>query len=185
MQQMAITNSQQPATYRIRINQYIKALQVRLVKEDGTSEIMETRAALKLAKEQGLDLVEINSKAQPVIVRILEYGKYVYELSKKAKADKKNQQVQELKEITFKPNIDANDLAHKLEKAKELIADNCRVKFTCKFRGREITHIANGRNRIEWIIQQLGDSIAPNPQISLEGKFMWVLVTPNKNKVQN
>jgi translation initiation factor IF-3 len=185
MQQMAITNSQQPASYRIRINQYIKALQVRLVKEDGTSEIMETRTALKLAKEQGLDLVEINSKAQPVIVRILEYGKYCYELSKKAKADKKNQQVQELKEITFKPNIDSHDLDHKLEKIKEIIAEGNRCKITCRFRGREITHSENGRTRIEWIIQQLGDFIAPNPQISLEDKFMWALVSPNKNKAQN
>jgi translation initiation factor IF-3 len=184
MQQMTINNSQQQQ-YRTRINQYIKVPQIRLIKEDGSSVIMATRDALKLAQDQSLDLVEINSKASPPVVKIMDFGKFKYDEKKKQQAAKKNQQVQELKELTFRPCTDENDLKHKIEQAKGFLADGNRVKFTVRFKGREITHANLGKEKIEWIVKQLDGLIAQNPQISLEGKFMFAIVIPNKGKAQN
>ena len=173
----------QPAAqtqFKTRINQYIKVLQVRLIKDDGTSEILDTKVALKMAQDQNLDLVEINGKASPPIVKVVDFGKHKYELAKKAKADKKAQQVQELKEIGIKPNIEENDLKHKLNQAKEFLADGSRVKLFCKFRGREIVHTQIGREKIEGLIKELGNLIVASPQIVMDGKIMSVLLSPAK-----
>ncbi len=178
---MQTTNNQQQQ-YRIRINQYIRVPQVRLIRDDNTSEVVNTRDALKLAQDQFLDLVEINPKALPPIVKIMDYGKFKYEEKKKAQVAKKNQQVQELKELTFRPNTDENDLSHKLEQAKGFLEEGNRVKFTIRFRGREIVHTNIGKDKLNWILKELGNSIAPNPQINLEGKFMSMIVSPTKNK---
>lgn len=177
---MATNNNNQPTQYRTRINKYIKALQVRLINEDGSSEIVNTRDALLLAQDQGLDLVEINFKAVPPIVKIIDYGKFCYEEKKQKQIAKKNQQVQELKELTIRPNIADNDLNHKIEQAKSFLSDGNRVKVTLKFRGREISHISVGRERIEYVIKQLEGLIIANPSISLEGKFMSTILSPIK-----
>jgi translation initiation factor IF-3 len=174
------SNQSQQTQYRTRINQYIKVPQVRLIKEDGTSEILDTRTALKLAQDQGLDLVEINHKAAPIIVKIMDFGRYQYEQKKKTQADKKKQQVSELKEITLRPNIDIHDLEHKLEQAKQFLSDNNRCKLTMKFRGRELQHSDIGKEKLAWMIQQLDGLIIANPSISLEGKLMSVILAPAK-----
>ena len=174
------TNNQQ-REYRTRINKFIRVPQIRVVLADGSNAgIMNTYEALKLAQDQGLDLVEISPKAQPPVCKIMDYGKFKYEEKKKLQAAKKNQQIQELKELTFRPNTDENDLNHKVAQAKEFLADGDKVKFTVRFRGREITHPEVAKDKINWIIGQLGNTIAANPQISLEGKFMWVIVSPTK-----
>jgi translation initiation factor IF-3 len=168
---------------RIRINQYIRIPQVRLVYEDGTNGgVVATRDALKAAQDAGLDLVEINPRAIPPVCKIIDYGKYKYEEKKKAQAAKKNQVVQELKELTFRPVTDDNDLSHKLEQAKEFLLEGNKVKFTVRFRGREIAHSHIGREKIEWLVQQLNGLIQPSPQINLEGKFMSAVVSPTKQK---
>lgn len=175
------TNNQQQ--YRVRINNYIRVPQVKVIDAEGNFlGIMATYEALKIAQEQGLDLVEVNARATPPLVKIIDYGKFKYEEKKKLSEQKKNQKVQELKEISFRPNTDENDLNHKLQQAKEFLADGNKIKFTVKFRGREITHPELGRAKLEWIIQQLSSLIAPSPSISLEGKFMSMLVTPSKQK---
>jgi translation initiation factor IF-3 len=175
------TNNQQQREYRVRINQFIRIPQIRVVGADGTNlGIMATRDALKQAQDAGLDLVEINPKALPPVCKIMDYGKFKYEEKKKAQAAKKNQQVQELKELTFRPNTDENDLAHKLEQAKGFLEDGDRVKFTIRFRGREIVHANIGKEKLEWILKELGTTIAPNPQINLEGKFMSMICSPIK-----
>ncbi len=143
---------------------------------------MATRDALKAAQDKGLDLVEINPRSTPPVCKIMDYGKYKYEEKKKAQAAKKNQTIQELKELTFRPNTDENDLKHKLSQAKEFLADGDRVKFTVRFRGREITHANLGKEKLEWILQELHGLITDKPQISLEGKFMWMIVSPTKQK---
>jgi len=178
---MQTTNNQNQ--YRVRINKYIRVPQIRVVLEDGSNAgVMNTYEALKMAQDQGLDLVEINPKAVPPVCKIMDYGKYKYEEKKKAQLNKKNQQVQELKELTFRPNTDENDLGHKLAQAREFLAEGDRVKFTVRFRGREIVHANIGKEKLEWILNQLSGSIAPNPQINLEGKFMSMIVSPTKNK---
>lgn len=169
--------------YRTRVNNYIKVPQIRVILNDGTNVgIMNTYDALKLAKEQSLDLVEINPSASPPVCKILDYGKYKYEEKKKQTEARKNQKVQELKEITFRPNTDDNDLSHKLEFAKQFLADGNKVKFTIRFRGREITHPQVGKDKLDWIVQQLNNLILPNPITSLEGKFMSMIVAPGKQK---
>jgi translation initiation factor IF-3 len=143
---------------------------------------MATYEALKLAKNENLDLVEINPKAAPPVVKICDYGKMKYEEKKQQQAAKKKQVVQELKELTFRPNTDTNDLEHKLAQAKVFLEEGNKVKFTVRFRGREITHSELGRNKIEWLMQQLQGLITDKSQISLEGKFMSVIVAPTKKQ---
>jgi translation initiation factor IF-3 len=168
---------------RIRTNHQIRVPQIRVILNDGTNAgVMNTYEALKLAKDQSLDLVEINPAAKPPVCKIMDFGKYKYEEKKKAQAAKRNQVVQELKELTFRPNTDENDLNHKLDQAKEFLAEGNKVKFTIRFRGREITHADLGKEKLEWILQQLQGSITDRPQISLEGKFMWMIVSPIKQK---
>jgi len=177
-------NNQNSQQIRVRINHQIRVPQIRVVMADGTNAgVMATYEALKLAKEANLDLVEINPKAAPPVAKIMDFGKYKYEEKKKAQAAKKNQVVQELKELTFRPTTDENDLNHKLDQAKEFLADGNKVKFTVRFRGREITHSDLGKEKIEWMVQQLQGLIADKPQISLEGKFMWAIVSPTKQKI--
>jgi translation initiation factor IF-3 len=169
-----------PQTQRIRTNHQIRIPQIRVVLVDGTSDVMATRDALKMAQDAGLDLVEINPKAAPPVCKIMDFGKFKYEEKKKQQAAKRNQVVQELKELTFRPNTDANDLNHKLEQAKGFLEEGNKVKFTIRFRGREITHSDIGRNKLEWLLLQLQGLVTDKPQISLEGKFMWMIVSPTK-----
>jgi translation initiation factor IF-3 len=177
------SNNQQQREYRVRINKYIRVPQIRVILADGSNAgVMNTYEALKMAQDQALDLVEINPTSKPPVCKIMDYGKFKYEEKKKTQAAKKNQQVQELKELTFRPNTDENDLNHKLAQAKEFLADGDRVKFTIRFRGREIVHANIGKEKLDWILKQLDGQIAPNPQVSLEGKFMSMIVSPTKNK---
>jgi translation initiation factor IF-3 len=176
-------NNNQQREFRIRINKFIRVPQIRVVDSDGANlGIMNTYDALKKAQESGFDLVEINPKAVPPVCKIMDYGKFKYEEKKKAQAAKKNQVIQELKELTFRPNTDENDLKHKLEQAKGFLEEGDRVKFTVRFRGREIVHAEIGKQKLEWILKELGATIAPNPQINLEGKFMSVIVSPTKQR---
>jgi len=178
-----MNNGTQTQQYRQRINKYIRVPQIRVVLADGSNGgIMNTQDALKLAQDQSLDLIEINPKAIPPVCRIADHGKLKYEEKKKLQAAKKNQVNQELKELTFRPNTDEGDLTHKLAQAKGFIEDGDRVKFTIRFRGREIVHPNIGKEKLDWILKELGSSIAPNPQVNLEGKFMSMIVSPTKKQ---
>jgi translation initiation factor IF-3 len=171
----------QTTQYKVRVNNYIKVPQVRVILSDGTSAgVMATRDALKMAIEQGLDLVEINPKSVPPVCKIIDYGKFKYDEKKKQAEAKKNHKIQELKEITFRPSTDENDLNHKLANARAFLLEGDKVKFTIRFRGREVVHPEEGRDRILWLLEQLKDVIATPPPISMEGKFMSIVVTPTK-----
>ena len=170
--------------YRTRVNGYIRVPQIRIILEDGTSPgIMNTREALKLAQELNLDLVEINPKANPPVCKIMDYGKFKYEEKKKQSEAKKSQKNLEVKELGFKPNTDENDLRHKVEQAKQFLSDGHKVKFVIRFRGREITHPQIAKDKLEWIFEQLNGLIQVIPPISMEGKFMSVVLSPAKNKI--
>lgn len=169
--------------YRIRINHQIRIPQVRVILSDGTSAgVMATRDALKLAQDQGLDLIEINPKSAPPVCKIVDYGKYKYEEKKKQSAAKKTQKVVELKEISFRPVTDENDLNHKLDAAKEFLGEGNKVKFTVKFRGREMAHPEIGRDKLEWVLQQLLDLTLSSTPIGMEGKAMSTIVTPKSEQ---
>ncbi len=166
---------------RIRVNFQIKVPQVRVIQSDGTSiGIMPTREALQLAQSQELDLIEINPKAVPPVCKIADYGKFKYDEKKRLSETRKKQKIQELKELVFRPTTDENDMMHKLAFAKQFLSDGNKVKFTVKFRGREITHPQIARDKLYWITQQLNELINPNPEISSEGRIMWMIVSPTK-----
>jgi translation initiation factor IF-3 len=179
---MQTTNNNQ-VQFRTRINHFIRVPQVRVILSDGTNGgIMSTQDALKLAQSEGFDLIEINPKAAPPVCRIASFGKHKYEEKKKQAEAKKNAKQQEMKELTLKPNIAQNDLDHKIDQAKSFLADGNTCKVTCKFRGREVTHPQIGRDKLDYVIKQLGELIQPNPSISLEGKFMNMVIFPAKQK---
>lgn len=174
-------NNNQQREQRIRINFQIRIPQIRVVASNGDNlGVLATRDALKMAQEENLDLVEINPRAVPPVCKIMDFGKFKYDEKKKLQAAKKNQQNQELKEITFRPNTNENDLSHKLVQVKEFLDEGNKVKFTIRFRGREITHPQVGKDKLDWIIQQLSGLIVANPPVNLEGKFMSMIVSPVK-----
>lgn len=174
-------SAQTQQQYRTRINAYIKVPQIRLILSNGENGgVVNTKDALKCAQDEGLDLIEINPRAAPPVCKIADFGKMKYEEKKKTQAAKKNQVNQELKELTIRPNTDDGDLSHKLEKAKEFLSNGDRVKFTVRFRGREVVHSNIGRERLEWFLTQLETMIVSNPPINLEGKFMSTIVSPLK-----
>ena len=169
--------------YKPRKNYQIKAAQVRLIGSDGSNiGVVSLQEALQKAKDEGLDLVEINGKSVPVVCKVIDFGKMLYEEKKKQQIEKRKQQVQELKELTFKPNTDTNDLLHKLEQAKGFLSEGHRCKLVCRFRGREIVHSDIGRDKLVWILEQLSGLIVANPPISLDGKLMSVVVSPAKKQ---
>lgn len=175
---MSQTNNYQN---KLRINHFIRVPEVRVVDQDGNAMgVMSTNDAINLAQKQGMDLIEINPKTSPPICKVTNFGKFKYDEKKKQSEAKKNQKIQELKEITFRPNTDENDLNHKLSQAKEFLSEGNRVKFTIRFRGREIVHPQVGKEKLEWIIEQLNGLITANTFISLEGKLMSMQVAPIK-----
>lgn len=172
---------QQQSSYqpRIRINFQIRIPQVRVILADGTAAgIMETKDAIKMAQDQGLDLIEINPKAIPPVCKITDFGKMKYEEKKKQSAAKKNQKVTLLKEIDFRPNTDQNDLNHKLDAVKKFLSEGNKVKFVVKFRGRELAHTDIGREKLDWMLSQLTDLVSGNTPISMDGKNMTTIISP-------
>jgi translation initiation factor IF-3 len=180
---MQATNNNQ-AQYKLRKNQQIRIPQVRLILSDGSNGgIMATYEALKLAQDEGLDLVEINPRGVPPVAKICNYGKLLYDEKKKAQENKKAQRGQELKELVFRPATDTHDMLHKLEQAKGFLLEGCKIRFVVKFRGREITHPDIGKEKLEFVIKELQGLIVEKPQITLEGKLMSMTVQPSKQKV--
>jgi translation initiation factor IF-3 len=166
-----------------RINQQIRASEVRLISSSGENlGIKQTWEAIKLAKEEGLDLVEINSKSVPVVCRITDYGKMKYEQTKQAKEARKNQKTNEVREIAFRPTTDEHDIAHKLAKAREFLAEGARVRMVVKFRGREISHMDLGKQRLDEVIAALADLTASYTPYTTEGKAITTIVSPKQSQ---
>ena len=176
MQTATINNQTQ---YRTRKNQFIRVPQVRVILEDGTSPgIMDTRDALKMAQDLGLDLIEINPKSIPPVCKIADHGKMLYEEKKKQQAAKKNQTTQELKELNCKPNTDEADFQRLIDRAREFLLEKNKVRMAIKFRGREISHPEIGRLKLEKFVKDLDDVISMHTPISLENKNMSVVISP-------
>lgn len=171
------------AAYRTRINGFIRSDEVRVIANDGAMlGVMALTAALALAQEQGLDLIEINSKTAPIIVRIANFDKFQYEQKKQQKADKKKQKQPEQKLIELRPTTDTNDINHKLDKIKELLALGHRIKICVKFRGREMSFRQLGQDKLTSILEQLTDLISGSTPISMEGRDMSSIVSPKSTK---
>ena len=141
-----------------KINGKIRAQQVRLISESGDQiGIQPLQEALSLATEKQLDLVEIAPKASPPVCKLIDYGKYKYQLQKKEAEAKKNQKENAVKELKIGYCTDVGDLKTKLRQARSFLSDGNKVKFSMRFRGREKAFVHLGKEKLEQIVQQLGD----------------------------
>ena len=167
----------------MRINREIRALKVRVIDQDGGQlGIITLPEALDKAALAGLDLVEIAPSAEPPVCKIIDFGKYRYQLTKKEKEQKKSQHQVKVKEIKLKPNTDEHDLIVKMKHAKEFIAKGNKVRVTCVFRGREMQHTEYGRRIIHRICEDLSDIATPESPTKLMGKNMSVVLAPGGKK---
>ena len=132
------------------INEQIRDKEIRLISENGEQlGIMSAREALKIAQEAELDLVKIAPMAKPPVCKIIDYGKYKYEQTRKEKEARKKQKTVEIKEVRLSPNIDTNDLNTKINNAKKFISKGNKVKVTLRFRGREMAHVQQSKHILD------------------------------------
>ncbi len=168
----------------IKANRAIRAKEVRVIGPDGNHiGVLNIKEALSLAEEYGMDLVEISPNANPPVCKIMELGKYKYQLSKKEKEAKKKQHVIHVKELKMRPNIVDHDYEIKIKHAREFLEKHNKVKFTVRFRGREMMHRDKGKVLIERIIEDLSDigEVEGKPSIE-EERDMHVIIMPKKKK---
>jgi len=166
----------------LQINESIKDLELRVVGIGGTQlGIMDRASALALAEEQNMDLVKIASgNNQPVVCKIMDYGKHKFEQSKRERETRKNQKVVFIKEVRVTPNIDGGDFNVKVGQAKKFLSSGNKVKITVRFRGREIIHSKLGEAVINNFIEELSEFGSAELRPKLEGKNMFVVFNPIK-----
>ena len=165
----------------LMINEQIRDREVRLVGEDGEQlGIMSAKEALKIAAEADLDLVKIAPKAQPPVCKIVDYGKYRYEQTRREKEAKKKQKTVELKEVRLSPNIDTNDMNTKVNNAKKFIAKGNRVKVTLRFRGREMAHVQQSKHILDDFAAMLEDIAVVEKAAKMEGRSMVMFLSATK-----
>ena len=173
----------EPAISELFINEQIRDKEIRLIGESGEQlGIMSSREALKLAEEAGLDLVKIAPTAKPPVCKIVDYGKYRYELARKEKDAKRKQKVIEVKEIRMSPNIDTNDLNTKVGAARKFLEKGNRVKVTLRFRGREMAHTNLGEKLLMDFAASCSEIAGMEKNPKLEGRFMAMFLTPKNSK---
>ena len=163
------------------INGQIKDKEVRVIGQNGEQiGVMSPKEAMKLAQEAELDLVKIAPKAQPPVCKIVDYGKYRYELARKEKDAKKKQKTVEIKEVRLSPNIETNDLNTKVNNAKKFITKGNKVKVTLRFRGREMAHMQQSKHILDDFAQMLADVATVEKAPKLEGRAMSMVLTEKR-----
>lgn len=161
------------------VNDEIRAKEVRLIGSDGEQlGIKPFREAMQLAADANLDLVNVAPTAKPPVCRIMDYGKYRYELQKKEKEARKNQKVVDLKEVRFSATIDEHDFQTKLRNVFKFIKDGDKVKCTVRFRGREITHASIGQKVLERVATEADEICIVERRPKLEGRSMIMILSP-------
>jgi len=167
----------------VRINQRIRAREVRLIDETGQQlGVVPIREALAMSEERGVDLVEVAANANPPVCRMMDFGKYKYELKKQANA--KKQKVHTIKEIKFRPNIGGHDLDVKVSRIREFLEDENKAKIRIFFRGREIVHPEIGRALANKILERVADIGGIDMPPRLEGKNLIMVISPKKSTGQ-
>lgn len=165
----------------LRINEEIRCKEVRLVDDAGEQlGVMSPREAMKIAAEKNLDLVEVAPNAVPPVCRIMNYGKFKYEQSKKEREAKKNQKVINIKEVKLRPNIEENDFQTKAKNAVKFLQAGDKVKVTIMFRGREITHPELGKSLCERLAADVKDIAKVEKEAKVEGRNMIMILSPIK-----
>ena len=162
-----------------KINERIRALDVQVIANDGGNlGSMAINKAIELAKKEGLDLIEISPNANPPVCKIMDIGKYKYDLQKKANLAKKKQKIVLLKEIKLRPGTEAHDYNFKIKNAKKFITKGDKVKFTVKFKGREMQHTQLGKELMNRIIEETKDIAKVESQPKFEGRQMVMIIQP-------
>lgn len=165
----------------LMINEQIRDKEVRLIGADGEQiGIVSSKEAQKIADEAGLDLVKIAPNAKPPVCKVIDYGKYRYELARKEKDAKKKQKTVELKEIRLSPNIEANDLNTKMNAARKFISKGDKVKITLRFRGREMAHMNNSKHILDDIAENLADVAVVEKAPKIEGRSIGMVLAEKK-----
>lgn len=165
------------------INEQIRDREIRLIGENGEQlGIMSSREAMKLAQEAELDLVKIAPTAKPPVCKIIDYGKYRYELARKEKEAKKKQKIIEVKEVRLSPNIDVNDMNTKVSAARKFIQKGNKVKVTLRFRGREMAHMNASRHILNDFAKQLEDIAIVDKPAKIEGRSITMFLTEKRTQ---
>ena len=165
----------------LMINEQIRDREVRVIGEDGQQlGIMSAKEAMKLAQEAELDLVKIAPTAKPPVCKIIDYGKYRYELARKEKEARKKQKVVELKEVRLSPNIEENDLNTKINAARKFVTKGNKVKITLRFRGREMAHMQASRHILDDIAKELEEVAVVEKAPKVEGRAISMVLAEKK-----
>ncbi len=167
----------------LQINEEIRDKELRVISNDGEQlGIMSASEALRLAEERDLDLVKISPQAKPPVCKIMDYGKYRFDMAKREKEARKNQRVVDIKEVRLSVNIDTHDFDTKVGHAKRFIAGGDKVKVSIRFRGREMAHTNLGIEIMERFAQACADTVAVEKAAKLEGRQMLMFLAPKPNK---
>ena len=163
------------------INEQIRDREVRVIGADGTQlGIMSAREAFKLAQEAELDLVKIAPTAKPPVCKIIDYGKYRYEMARKEKEARKKQKTVEIKEVRLSPNIESNDLNTKINAARKFITKGDKVKVSLRFRGREMAHVQNSKHILDDFAEALSGIATVEKAPKMEGRSMTMVLAEKR-----
>lgn len=163
----------------MRVNEEIRIREARVIDSNGQQlGIIPVREGMRVAAEQGLDLVEVAPQAKPPVCRIMDYGKYKYEQSKKERDARKKQRVINVKEVKIRPRIEEHDFQVKVRNARRFLTDGDKVKVTLMFRGREITHAALGHDLCMKFYKELEEQASMEKEPKVEGRNMIMVLVP-------
>jgi translation initiation factor IF-3 len=169
-----------------RINMRIRVPEVRVIGADGSMlGVLATHEAQRMAREAGLDLVEVNPKAFPPVCKVMDFGKFKYEEKKRTNEAKKRQAVVELKEIKLRPKTDVHDLEVKINHARRFLEEGNKVKITCRFRGREITHPEAAEKQLHAVVDRTKDLASVELTPRMEGRNMTLVMAPLAKTLQH
>lgn len=165
------------------INEQIRDKEVRVIGAEGNQlGVMDIQAARAAAEEAGLDLVRVSPNAKPPVCKIIDYGKFRYEIARKEKEAKKKQKVVEIKEVRLSPNIEENDLNTKINQARKFLTKGNRVKVTLRFRGRELAYVNQNKPLLDNFAEQLSDVSVIDKPAKFEGRSMTMFLAAKTNK---
>jgi translation initiation factor IF-3 len=164
-----------------RINEEIRALEVRLIDEDGGQlGVVPITEALQIARTRDTDLVEVAPNAEPPVCRLMDYGKFLYERSKREREARRASKQAEVKEIRLRPKTGEHDIAYKIRDARRFLQRGAKVKVRIRFRGREITHPEVAKELLDRIAEELGDVAVVEKAGEMEGRTMLMILSPSK-----
>ena len=166
--------------YGPRANEKIRSLDVQVIDSNGNNlGVLPLKKAIETARSEDLDLIEISPNANPPVCKIMDMGKYKYDLQKKANLAKKKQRVVSIKEIKLRPGTEIHDYNFKLKNARKFITKGDKVKFTVKFKGREMQHVELGKNLMKRIVEDTKDIAKVETHAKFEGRQMIMIIQPS------